>query len=141
MKRFLSIFVLILIFLVSCGGKKEVKKETEESKIAKEAFAVIEVIKNAYMKKDIDTIAKNSTKEGIALITADLRKFDSVELSFKPVFTEIQSDKVLLNVSWQGKWQKGAVSIDDKGMAIFVLKDKPLKVDRIIRSNPFDFPE
>jgi len=141
MKRFLGIFVLILFLLASCGGKKEVKKETEESKIAKEAFAVVEVVKNAYIKKDTNTIEKNATKDGLAAITSDIRKFDSVDFIFKPVLVEIEPDKVMLNVSWQGKWQKGANTIDERGMAIFILKDKPLRVDKILRTNPFDFPE
>ncbi len=141
MKRFLGIFVLILFLLASCGGKKEVKKETEESKIAKEAFGVVEVVKNAYIKKDTNTIEKNATKDGLAAITNDIRKFDSVDFTFKPVWVEIESNRVMLNVSWHGKWQKGANTIDERGMAIFILKDKPLRVDKILRTNPFDFPE
>jgi len=141
MKRFLGIFVLILFMLAACGGKKEVKKETEESKIAKDAFAVVEVVKSAYMKKDIDTIRKNATKEGLAAIINDINKFDSADLTFKPVWVEIEQDRVMLNVAWQGKWQKGDTTFDERGMAIFILKDKPLRVDKILRTNPFDFPE
>lgn len=141
MKRFLGICVVLLLLLTSCGGKKEVKKESEESKIAKEAFAVTEIIKNAYTKKDIGAIEKNATKEGLMIITRDIKKFDSVEFTFKPIWVDIESDKVLLNISWQGKWQKGSNNIDERGMAIFVLKDKPLRVDNILRTNPFNFPE
>lgn len=141
MKKFLGIFVLILFLLVSCGGKKEVKKESEESKVAKDAFAVIEVIKNAYTKKDISAIEKNTTKEGLIFVTKDMKKFDSAELTFKPVWVEIESDNVIVNISWQGKWQKSANASDEKGMAIFIMKDKPLKVDKILRSNPFEVPE
>ncbi len=141
MKSFLGIFVLMLFLLVSCGGKKEVKKESVESKIAKEAFAIVEIVKNAYMKNDINTIEKNTTKEGLALITADLRKFNSVDLSFKPIWVEIESNRVILNVTWKGKWQKDLNTIDESGMAVFILKDKPLRVDKILRNNPFEFPK
>lgn len=141
MRKFLGIFLLILLLLVSCGGKKEVKKESEESKTAKDAFAVIESLRNAYIAKDITAIERNTTKEGFQLVVKDIKKIDTVELKFKPVWVEIEQDKVLLNISWQGRWQKGAVINDEKGMAVFILKDKPLRVDKILRSNPFEYPE
>lgn len=137
----IGIVLLMLLLLTSCGGKKEVKKESLESKVAKEAFAVIDSVKSAYIKRDIKAIGSHSTKEGLVYITKDLAKFDTVELALKPVWVEIEADRVILNVSWQGKWQKGLNTIDEKGMAVFVLKDKPLKVDRILRSNPFEYPE
>lgn len=141
MKKILGMFVLILFLLASCGGKKEVKKESEESKVAKDAFAVVELIKNAYIKKDINAIEKNTTKDSLIIITKDLKKFDSAELIFKPVWVEIQPDNVIVNISWQGKWQNNVNVSDEKGMAVFILKDKPLKVDKILRANPFEFPE
>ncbi len=131
----------MLFLLASCGGKKEVKKETEESKTAKEAFAVVELIKDAYMKKDINTIQKHTSNEGLKTITKDIGKFDSVKFTFKPVWVDIGTDKVTLNVSWQGIWEKGTSKIDERGMAVFILKEKPLKVDKILRSNPFELPE
>jgi len=141
MKRFLGIFVLILLLVASCGGKKEVKKESEEAKIAKDAFTVVESLKNAYSSKDLSAVERNTTKEGFSLVVKDIRKFDIVELQFKPVWVQIEPDRVIMNISWQGKWQKGAVSSDEKGMAVFILKDKPMKVDQILRSNPFEYPD
>lgn len=141
MRRFFWISIIVFFLLASCGGKKEVKRETEESKTAKEAFAVVELIKDAYMKKDISAIEKHTTKDGFMIITRDIRKFDSVVFTFKPVWVEIESDKVILNIPWQSQWQKGSNNIDERGMAIFILKDKPLRVDKILRTNPFNFPE
>ncbi|MCX7914172.1 MAG: hypothetical protein N2511_06260 [Thermodesulfovibrionales bacterium] len=141
MWKFFIVFNLMVILLASCGGKKEIKKETEESKIAKEAFSVIETVKKAYTNKDLETILRHSTKEGAVSIIKDLKRFDTVELTFKPIFTEIHTDKVLLNVSWQGKWQKEGKYLEDKGMAVFILVDKPLKIDKILRTNPFTLPE
>ncbi len=141
MKRLFWVSILMLFLLASCGGKKEVKKETEESKTAKEAFAVVELIKDAYIKKDINTIQKHTTNDGLKIIAKDIGKFDSVSFTFKPVWVDIGNDKVTLNVSWQSVWEKGTNKIDERGMAVFILKDKPLKVDKILRTNPFDLPE
>ncbi|MCX8030687.1 MAG: hypothetical protein N3A59_03785 [Thermodesulfovibrionales bacterium] len=140
MKRVFILFVMIFL-LISCGGKKEVKRETLESKIAKEAFSLVETIKNSFVVKDIKTIESNTSKEGLAQITKDIMKFDTIELVFKPVWVEIESDKVLLNVSWQSRWHKDNRSYEERGMAVFVLRDKPLKIDKIIRTNPFEYPE
>lgn len=141
MKKYLGIFLLILLLLGSCGGKKEVKKESEESKVARDAFTVIESLRNAYTAKDIGAIERNTTQDGLKLVVKDIKKFDTATLIFKPVWVEIESDRVLMNISWQGKWQKGLNSIDEKGMAVFILKEKPLKVDKILRNNPFELPE
>lgn len=141
-KRFLIIYLLMLVLLVvSCGGKREVKRETEESRIAKEAVAIVEMVKEAYMKKDIETIMRHVSKDTSFSITKDFQRFDFAELIFKPVFTEIQADKVILNISWQGKWYRGSDIFEDRGMVVFIMTNKPLKIDKILRANPFFMPE
>lgn len=141
MKRIMGIFILIPFILIGCAGKKEVKKESEEAKISKDAYAVVESLKNAYITKDLGAIERGTTKEGYMYVTKDIKKFDSAELRFKPVWVEIEAEKVILNISWQGRWYKNGSTNDEKGMAVFILRDKPLKVDRILRSNPFEVPE
>jgi len=126
--------------MVSCG-KQEVKKTSEESKIAQEAFRLSEVIKDAYIKNDRSTLEKNSTKDGYKEIIEARKSFDSAELSFTPKWVEIEGATVNLHVSWNGTWTVRGKRIEDRGLAVFVMEGKPLKLAKVLRANPFRQPE
>lgn len=137
---FVSCMLISLMIIVSCG-KKEVKVVSEDSKIATEAFALAKAIKEAYVKRDMVAIKGNATKDGYRTVFGEIKDFDSAELTFNPVWVEIKGNVVHLSISWKGTWQKDGKTIDDMGMAVFVLKGRPLKVDNVLRTNPFRFPE
>lgn len=139
MKKIAVLLMIASILTISCG-KKEVKHVSQDSKTATESFTVLERIKDAYLKNDFATIQSNTTPDGFRTIKSAARPFDSAELTFTPVFVEIDADKVTVNVSWKGSWTKGASVQNERGMAVFVLKGSPLKVDGIIRANPFKYP-
>jgi len=138
---FLILICCILIFSAASCGKKEVKRVSEDSIIATEAFGLIEKIRDAYIKGDLPAIERNTTKDGFKAIAAAKRAFDSADITFSPVWVEIENDAVNVNVSWKGIWQKAGRSIEERGMAVFVLKGRPLKFDNVLRANPFRFPE
>lgn len=139
MKRLLVYVIIGFILTTSCG-KGEVKKVSEDSKIATEAFALAEKVREAYAKRDLSSIERNSTREGFRTISSALKSFDSVDLTFTPAWVEIEDNVVYLNISWKGMWQKSGKTFEERGMAIFVLKGRPLKVDNILRANPFKYP-
>jgi hypothetical protein len=140
MKKIAMLLMFAAVLIVSCG-KKEVKPVSRDSKTATEAFAVINKIKDAYLKNDLAAIQSNTTPDGFRTIKSSIHAFDSAELSFTPVFVEIEADKVTVNVSWKGSWTKGSSTYNERGMAVFVLKGAPLKVDGIIRATPFRYPD
>ena len=139
MKKIL-LLVLVGAMLVSCG-KKEVKPVSQESKMTLEAFALAETIKNAFIVKDDITLKKNSTESGYKDITANTRVFDSVEITFTPRWVDIENNKLDVNISWKSKWVVSDKSTAERGMAVFVMEGTPLKVSRILRSNPFVMPK
>ena len=139
MKKLVLSF-LVLVFLVSCG-KSEVKQVTEDSKTAKEAFTLINAIKDAYVKRDLKSIEGLTTRDGYRTVLGAMKNFDSAELTFNPAFVEIDGEMVNVNISWKGVWKKDRRTIDERGMAIFILKERPLKVHNILRANPFRYPE
>lgn len=134
------ILVVLAFFVYSCSSK-EVKQPTPESKTSLEAFALAETIKGAFIKNDMAAIRNNSTEAGYKDVTLNKTPFDSVELTFTPRWVEIEDNKVTLNVAWKSQWGASGKTISDRGMAIFVLEDRPLKLAKILRSNPFIFPE
>lgn len=128
------------VFVVSCG-KEAVKKVSEDSRMATETFAVVNAIRESYIHKDVLEIEKNTTQDGFRTISSMIKPFDSAELTFNPVLVEIEEGTVNLNVSWKGTWKKDGNTTDERGMAVFVLKGMPLKVDAVLRSNPFKYPD
>ena len=133
----IMLFLLASMLLVSCGGKKEVKQVTQESKTATEAFGVAETIRNAFVKKDPATIQRNATETGFKDIMASRQVFDSVDIIFTPRWVEIEGDKMFVNISWKSTWTLSGRKTDDRGMAVFVMEGNPLKVTQILRANPF----
>ncbi len=138
----LSILILIAsLILISCGGSKEVRKVSEESKIAQEAFELAEILRNAYEKKDMKELEENSTSNGYRELLTVMKKFDKASLVFTPTWVEIHETKVLLSVSWKGIWTIKGKDSEERGLAVFVFQGKPLKLEQIQRENPFRQPE
>ena len=132
---------LLLVFMAACGGKKEVKQVSQESRISQEAFSVVEQLRTAYLKRDFTVIADYSTTEGYREVVDSLKYFDSVDLTFTPRWVEMEKAKVYVNVSWQGSWKVGKDTFRERGMAIFLFEGTPLKLAKIVRGNPFKYPE
>jgi hypothetical protein len=140
----LSMAVLCLLALaltVACGGKKAVKPVSPESKLSQEAFAVAEALRVAYVKKEFSAIKEISTVAGFQTIMDSIKNFDSVELTFTPKWVEIDKSLVELNVAWKGTWTVGGEMFAERGMAVFLLEGKPLKLSNVLRGNPFKYPE
>src|SRR5271157_6669004 len=114
MKRFVltAVILVMAVFTVSCG-KKEVKKVTENSKIATESIAIVDGIKEAYLKKDVFGIEKNTTQEGFKAISSVIKSFNSAELIFTPVLVEIDGGTVTVNISWKGTWKSDGKTTED----------------------------
>jgi len=140
MKRFLALGLILLVFVAACG-KKEVKRVSSDSALTTEAFTVAEKIREAYLKNDLAALEKFSTREGYRSVINAKKSFDSAELAFTPMLVEIYGDTVHLYISWNGNWKKGGNVTEDRGLAVFVLKEKPLKLDEILRANPFSKPD
>ncbi len=141
--HFLSVVVILFIILitVSCGKEEVIKPVSEESKLTLEAFALSETIKNAYTESNIIALQKNSTEEGYNYITANKKSFDSVELTFTPRWAEIEDTKIYLNIAWKSRWIIPGGIAEDRGMAVFIMEGKPLKLTKILRANPFVCPD
>jgi hypothetical protein len=137
-----NILLLLLagVMLVSCG-KKEVKQVSQESRTALEAFSLAENVKTAFINRDDITLKKSSTEEGYRDITVNPRAFDRVDFTFTPRWVEIEGDRLNVNISWKSTWVVSGRSTEDRGMAVFVMQGSPLRVAKILRANPFIYPE
>ena len=137
----ITLILLVCIVAVACGGKKEVKQVSQESKTATEAFALAETLKTAFMTNDAVTLQKNATENGLRDITANSKTFDRVDLSFTPRWVELEGSQVMVNIAWKSTWMRSGQRSDERGMAVFVMEGTPLRLSKILRANPFVFPE
>lgn len=140
MKKALILLLIAVLPLLSCG-KKEVKKVTDESKIAQEAIALAEGIKEAYLKRDLAVIENNTTKEGYRELLGAIKRFDKAELTFSSKWVEIEKTSVSMKIAWSGKWVVSGETTEERGTALFIFEGSPLKLSRILRANPFRQPE
>jgi uncharacterized protein YcfL len=135
-----TVILLCAALLLFACSKKEVKPVSIESKTSVEAFTLADTIKNAFVKKDTETVQRNTTPEGYQDVMANTKPYDSVELSFTPRWVDIDGSQVTLNVSWKSTWTVSGKKLEDRGMAVFRMDGRPLKLTKIVRGNPFVVP-
>jgi hypothetical protein len=128
------------LFLTACG-KKEVKPVSQESQLTQEAFKLAETLKIAYLNNDRSTLERNATTNGYKELVSGIKGFEKAELSLTPTWVEVQDSTVNLTISWKGTWVVKGKTTEERGLAIFTLEGKPLKLAQIQRSNPFRQPE
>ena len=134
------VLCIVLLCTISCS-KKEVKKVSEESQRAQEAFQLAETIRNAYLDDNRKALENNTTQDGYRELIGAMKDFDSAELEFIPTWVEIDDKVVKLTVSWKGTWKTRDLEKEDRGIAVFVLEGYPLKLAQVLRANPFRQPE
>lgn len=122
-------------------SKKEVKTVSQESNIALEVFALAETLKNAFISGDLETVRAATTEEGYKKVTGDKRDADSVVMTFTPRWVEIDKNKIYVNIAWNSTWVLAGKRVEERGMAVFIVEGKPLKLNEILRANPFKYPE
>ncbi|QWR76652.1 hypothetical protein [Candidatus Magnetomonas plexicatena] len=135
-----KMFVLLImsIFLVMSCSKKAIKPVSLESQTAQSVIETINMLKTAYVHKDEAALTRYTTDFGFSSnFKAAAMDFSSAELSFTPMWVDIKSDTLQVQVSWTGKWVYHGHNIEENGVAGFVVTGPPYRVDKILRDNPF----
>lgn len=139
MARKILIISLLLLTAAACS-KKEVKRDSLDSRLAREAFEVAEELRQAYVSEDFGGMRAHATQEAYDGIVRDIKRFDEVELSFTPRWVEIEGDTLVLYEAWKGAWEMGGETKEARGLAVLEMKGTPLKLSGILRGSPFDQP-
>lgn len=137
------VMVAMAIALLAACSKDAKKAPSEDALLAEEAFALAERLREDYTDRDFYGIKKLSTPAAYEAVMREVKEFRSVELEFQPRWVEIKQDGVVhLYVSWSGTWNtEGGTRTERKGMALFELRERPLKLSGIIRGSPFGQPD
>ena len=133
------ILFMLSALLIGCSAKDEVKPSAD-SLLAKDAFAKIDVIRDAYQRKDKGLLQDNADP-GVAESLIQNLAFDKAELSFNPTIYKITDEFIVVTLTWQGNWQDAKnVRLENRGVTNFVLQKDALKLIKISGDNPFLMP-
>ncbi|MEO5359472.1 MAG: hypothetical protein H7843_03370 [Nitrospirota bacterium] len=135
-----AVLMILLLFVITSCGKKEVKVQPAESMKARVAVEKLQKIKDYYIKKDAEGLRSAITPEGFKIIASNMKKFDSVELNLSPRWVDIKDDSIVVLSAWDGTWKHSGQTITEKGTAMFLFTGTPLKLDAILRDSPFIYP-
>ncbi len=132
--------VFVILFLAAACGKKEVKQQSADSLLTQEAFTVAERLREAFVKRDLEGVKLYATEDGLKDILISSSDAADVGLEFTPRWTEIEGSRINLYISWKSAWLVGGKKTEDRGLGLFVMDGRPLKVTKIQRANPFQYP-
>jgi hypothetical protein len=138
MKNIIMI-LLISSALISCSS--EVKSDPQGTIITTEAFKTIESIKEAYLKKNIESIQSLATDDTFRLLKSQIKTFNEATLTFTPLWVETNDETIQVQMTWEGSWKQDKKTINERGVVLFVLLPKTYKLSQILRSSPFILPE
>ncbi len=88
----------------------------------------------------METIRTLTTPDGYREILANIKTFDSSELTFTPKWIDIKDDSLDVYIAWTGKWELEEDTFEERGLAVIMFRGNPPKVDQILRANPFSYP-
>lgn len=134
----IALWLAAAVFAFGCT--KEVKEPSDDSNLAVEAVKVMESLKEAYERKDFESLKKYTTNDGYNSIKKDIKDFEKAEIALQPKRVEIDDDIVRVNLTWDGRWRVEGQTSGDHGMAVFVFIERPLRLQSIELSNPFGKP-
>ncbi len=142
MKKSFSIVLMILLGLSLIGAcsSKEKKPVPQEAMLTKEAFRIAEKLKDAYLQGDRSVFKTYCTRKGYLKIISSIKEFDHATLSFKPEWVDIDREKLILYIRWEGSWKANGRYYSEKGLTAFQYRLSPLRLDDILRNNPFSYP-
>ncbi len=138
MKKICVFSILIILISFSCGGKDKVKPSAD-SIMTQNALHTLNVIKDAYQKKNRKAIQENSDP----ILLDDLLKelfFEEAELSFAPRMVRISASNITVHLNWQGKWIVKGTALKNRGVSSLVFQRETVKLIRIDGDNPFRVP-
>lgn len=138
MKKICAFLIIITLISLGCGGKEKVKPSAD-SIITQNVLRTIDVIKDAYQKKDGTTLQENL----YPILSEDVLKelfFETVELSFTPRMVKISDSKTIVHLNWHGTWVIRGKTFKNRGVGILVFQRETLKLIQIDGDNPFQTP-
>jgi len=136
-----KIYALLLIFVllsIGCAGKDKIK-QSADSVTAQNAISALDVIKNAYLKKD-EGVLREKLEPALSDAVINDLSFDKADLIFTPRMIKIKDSGIIVHTNWQGEWTVKSKAMKDRGISALHFKKDTMKLMQIDGDNPFLTP-
>ncbi|MBI5676045.1 MAG: hypothetical protein HZC48_09525 [Nitrospirae bacterium] len=137
-KKIYALLIVFLLIAAGCAGKDKVK-QSADSVTAQNALSAVDLIKDAYLKKDEGVLREKLEPALSAAVTNEL-SFDKADLKFTPRMIKIKDSSVLVHVNWQGEWTVNGRTLKDRGVSALVFNKDSMKLIQIDGDNIFHVP-
>jgi hypothetical protein len=136
----LILLLLISSFLaVSCGGKDKVKP-SEDALLTGDALQAINLLKDAYEKKDVSVMESIAVEDLLDEIKKELF-FDEAQITFStPRLVRISDTVVKVSQNWQSEWTINGKKANSRGVSKMVYGRDAARLIKIEGDNPFRIP-
>jgi len=136
LRKPLLLVIFAVFILIGCADKKEVKLSTEaESSL--EAIERTELIKGAYLQRDMEKLEVLIEKKLLNKIK-DNMDFQEAKLDISsPRIIRINEEKIRLHINWYGEWTISNRRFKRSGIGIFTFDKRSMKLVNIEGDNPF----
>ena len=132
---FLSIIVALLLF--SCATDEE-KTPAVEVELATKAFELSEEVKESFLKGDKGALKRLCSKNLYNKLSSKMNELSGWKIDFKMRWVDIDEEGTIhMYISWERDSGREEENFEMSGLALFVIKEDPFIVDRIMRENPF----
>jgi len=140
-KIYCIVTLLLLLSLVACSSDEK-RGPSEDVVMTGDALELIDKARVAYINHDINGMQKYYTQDGYAAMVRDVKKFESVELTFTPRWVDIDTQGELqVQIAWEGTWNLGEEIIEKReGIVTFIISKKPYLISGQKMTSPFAQP-
>ncbi len=130
----------MIIALSLTGCAEDNIKPSEDSRLASEVFGIIDLLKDAYERKDEDVIMTHTDADIAADIINGL-VFSTAELEFTPRMVRITDSEVKVNLNWKCSWVlSDKQALENRGVSDLVFQRETMKLTYIDGNSPFSIP-
>ena len=137
-KKIYAFFLIFLLIASGCAGKDKIK-QSADSVTAQNALSAVDLIKDAYLKKD-EGVLREKLEPALSDKVINELSFDKAELSFTPRMIKIKDSSVMVHVNWQGEWTVNGRTLKDRGVSALVFKKDTMKLSQIDGDKIFHVP-
>jgi hypothetical protein len=129
--------MIVALLLFSCASDEE-KTPSVEVDLANRAFDLSEEVKESFLKGDTEALKRLCSKALYNKLSSKTGELSGWKIDFKMRWVDIDEEGIIhMYISWKRDSGREEENIDTSGLALFVIKEDPFIVDRIMRENPF----